>query len=160
MTRQELQDRMAVLMAGRAAESLLLDDVSTGAEDDLARATDIARSMVMRFGMDPGLGPVAYERAPTPLLPIPATAPPPPHEFAQATGREIDRAVQRLSEAAFDRARDLLLRRKHLLQQGSELLLAHETLGEEELQQLLAAPPEAAPLAESVAQPAPAAVSA
>ena len=61
MGRQELEDKMTVLMGGRAAEMLLGDDVSTGAADDLAKATDIARGMVMRFGMDEKLGPVAWD---------------------------------------------------------------------------------------------------
>lgn len=145
MTRQELQDRMAVLLAGRAAEELLLDDVSTGAEDDLVHSTDIARSMVMRFGMDGGLGPVAYERAPSPLLPLPPGVGAAPHAFAEATGREIDRAVQALATAAAQRAGAILASRKALLQQASELLLQRETLADAELQQLLAAVPGAAP---------------
>ena len=61
MGRQELEDKMAVLFGGRAAEMLLGDDVSTGASDDLAKATDIARGMVLRFGMDEKLGPVAWD---------------------------------------------------------------------------------------------------
>ena len=61
MSRQELEDKMAVLMGGRAAEMMLGDDVSTGASDDLAKATDIARGMVLRFGMDDALGPVAWD---------------------------------------------------------------------------------------------------
>lgn len=139
MTVQELQDRMTVLLAGRAAEALLLEDISTGAEDDLVRATDIARSMVMRFGMDGGLGPVAYERAPNPLLPVQAGLPFQPHDYAEATGREIDCAIQRLSQSALQRAGEILEQRKALLERGSNLLLVRETLDERDLQQLLAA---------------------
>ena len=61
MSRQELEDKMTVLLGGRAAEMMLGDDVSTGASDDLAKATDIARGMVLRFGMDEKLGPVAWD---------------------------------------------------------------------------------------------------
>jgi cell division protease FtsH len=60
MTRRELENRMAVLLGGRAAESIVFDEVSTGATDDLVKATDIARSMVTRFGMTEGLGQIAY----------------------------------------------------------------------------------------------------
>ena len=66
MSREELETRLAVLMGGRAAETIIAEpgripDVSTGAADDLAKATDIARGMVLRFGMDPELGPVAWD---------------------------------------------------------------------------------------------------
>ncbi len=61
MSRQELLDKMSVLMGGRAAEMLLGDDVTTGAADDLSKATEIARGIVLRFGMDTRLGPVAWD---------------------------------------------------------------------------------------------------
>jgi cell division protease FtsH len=138
MTRRELQDRMAVLLGGRAAESLLLAEISTGAEDDLVRATDVARSMVMRFGMDARLGPVAYERTPSPLLPLPAELAAPQRQFSDATGRDIDAAIQQLVDAAFRRATEVLAARKALLERASQQLLARETLDEGEVQQLLA----------------------
>src|SRR5512143_2267891 len=69
MTREELEAKIAVLLGGRAAEELALDQVSTGAADDLSKATDIARSMVTRYGMLPELGPLAYETEPAPYLP-------------------------------------------------------------------------------------------
>src|SRR6185503_18114342 len=68
MGKGELGDRMTVLLGGRAAEELIFSEVSTGAADDLEKATDIARSMVMRYGMAAQLGPVSYERGPTPFL--------------------------------------------------------------------------------------------
>ena len=61
MTKEELEHKIAVLLGGRAAEKLIFDHLSTGAADDLARATDIARNMVTRYGMDPDIGFVVYE---------------------------------------------------------------------------------------------------
>ena len=68
MTREELENKMAVLLGGRAAEHIVFDELSTGAADDLAKATDIARSMVTRYGMDEELGQVAYEKVPQSFL--------------------------------------------------------------------------------------------
>jgi cell division protease FtsH len=144
MTRPELENKMAMLLGGRAAESLLLGEVSTGAEDDLARATDIARSMVMRFGMDSSLGHVAYERGPSALLPLPdalALTRQESRSYSEATARDIDNAVKALLDAAFTHATALLAGRRALLEEGSRQLLAHETLDEGELQQLLATDP-------------------
>lgn len=141
MTRAELQSRLSMLLGGRAAEVLMLDEVSTGAEDDLARATDIARSMVMRFGMDSDLGPVAYEPAPSALLPVPESiASAPPRRFSEATSRDIDCAVQRLIQDALGRASDVLQKNKALLEEGSRRLLASETLEEAQLAQLFNGP--------------------
>jgi ATP-dependent Zn protease len=68
MTREELDNRMAVLLGGRAAEWIVFSDLSTGAADDLAKVTDIARDMVMRFGMEKTLGPVSYESSRSPFM--------------------------------------------------------------------------------------------
>jgi len=93
---------MTVLLGGRASESLFFGEVSTGAADDLAKATEIARSMVVRFGMDPKLGQVAYEPEAAPLLGMPAGADWRPRRYGEETARAIDTAV-----------RDLML--KHVL---------------------------------------------
>jgi cell division protease FtsH len=137
LTRSELEDRMAVLLGGRAAESILLAEVSTGAEDDLARATDLARAMVMRFGMYEKLGNVTWEHAPSPLLPVPAELGlREPRRYSDQTGRDIDVAIRRLADAAFQRASDILLERKALLRQSSELLLERESLEGDELERI------------------------
>jgi cell division protease FtsH len=136
MTRRELEDKMAVLLGGRAAEALLIGQVSTGAEDDLARATDIARSMVMRFGMDDALGHVAYEHRAASMLPVPEALAAQPRQYSETTAHEIDDAVRRLVGAAFDHATLLLENSKALLEEGSNRLLARETLDEADLAQL------------------------
>jgi cell division protease FtsH len=145
MTRRELEDKMAVLLGGRAAEALLIGQVSTGAEDDLARATDIARSMVMRFGMDDALGHVAYEHRAASMLPVPEALAPQPRQYSETTAHEIDDAVRRLVGAAFDHATLLLENSKALLEEGSNRLLARETLDEADLAQLTQRAPAPAP---------------
>jgi cell division protease FtsH len=148
LTRSELEDRMAVLLGGRAAESILLAEVSTGAEDDLARATDLALAMVMRFGMDEKLGNVTWEHAPSPLLPVPAELGlREPRRYSDQTGRDIDVAIRRLADAAFQRASDILLERKALLRQSSELLLERESLEGDELERIARAALEPVPAA-------------
>jgi len=138
MTRKELENKMAMLLGGRAAEMLLIGQVSTGAADDLAKATDIARSMVMRFGMDETLGQVAYENPPSPFLgPLPEGLDMGSRQYSQETAREIDCAVRALIEAAFKHATALLTERKSVLEEGSQRLLARETLVEEEILQLV-----------------------
>ncbi len=138
MTRQELENKMAMLLAGRAAEMLLIGHPSTGASDDLAKATDIARSMVMRFGMDATLGQVAYESPPSPFLgPLSEGMDMGGRQFSPDTAREIDCAVRALTEAAFQRATELLTQRRSVLEEGSRLLLARETLTEDDIMALV-----------------------
>jgi cell division protease FtsH len=133
MTREELENKMAVLLGGRAAEQLVFAHLSTGAADDLAKATDIARNMVMRYGMDEKLGHVALEGARPSFLELPGAFPP-ARDYSEATAREIDCAVRAIVQAAFDRALALLTERREQLQQAAVLLLSKETLGATELQ--------------------------
>jgi cell division protease FtsH len=131
MDRTELVNRMTVLLAGRAAESLIYDEVSTGAGDDLVKATDIARSMVMRYGMDPALGQVSYDEQPTSMLGgIPQF-----HErrYGEATASAIDTAVRNLIDDAFKRAQAILSANRTLLDQTATELLTKETFTADEL---------------------------
>ncbi len=128
----ELRARMAVLMGGRAAETLLGPDVSTGASDDLAKATDIARGMVLRFGMDGSLGPVAWDTEPGRFLDQPGAFWRPRH-YSEATAREIDDAVRTLLRDALARAVAILTTNRAVLDTGAESLLAHETLTGDEI---------------------------
>jgi len=132
MGRQELVDRMTVLLGGRAAETLAFGDISTGAADDLAKATDLARGMVQRFGMDDGLGPVAYDTDGGSLLDQPGNFWR-PRPFAPETAREIDLAVHRLLAEALERAIAILRRNRPQLEAGAEELLLHETLEADQL---------------------------
>ena len=132
MTREELENKMTVLLGGRAAEHVVFEHYSTGAADDLGRVTDIARSMVMRYGMDARLGHVAYEAdRPSPYLGIV-----PPFEerrYSQETAREIDRSIRELVDEAFQKAVEILEQRRDALERGAQGLLQKETLSEGDL---------------------------
>ena len=126
----ELKNRIAVLMGGRASEELIFaGDVSTGAADDLQRATEIATEMVTKYGMNSTVGQRTYAPRPTTFLPAmqdPAVG------AAEETGREIDVAVRDLVEAGGVAARAILERRRSDLEAGVELLMARETLAAED----------------------------
>ncbi len=139
MTREELENKMAVLLGGRAAEQIVFGHLSTGAADDLAKATDIARSMVMRYGMDEKLGHVALESIRPAFLDLPGAFPP-VREYSEATAHEVDCAVRAIVQAAFERAVQLLTERRDTLDRGARQLLAQETLSGEDVQTLLQAP--------------------
>jgi cell division protease FtsH len=136
MTREELENKMAVLLGGRAAERLVFGKISTGAADDLNKATDIARNMVMRYGMDETLGQAIYvEDQPRFLEGVikPASA---PGNYSQDTAREIDNAVRALIDTAFNRATAILTRHRKALDSVAAKLLEKETLSAEELPKL------------------------
>jgi cell division protease FtsH len=137
MTRAELENRMIVLLGGRAAEKLIFDELSTGATDDLVKVTDIARSMVMRFGMNAALGQVALDDAPQTYLGVPQAPFGAPRQFSEQTAREIDLAVRDLVEQAFQKALQLLGAKRALLERLAQLLLEKETLTGDELRALL-----------------------
>jgi len=132
MTRDELENKMAVLLGGRAAEKVVFEHLSTGAADDLVKVTDIARSMVMRYGMEEKLGHVTYE-AERPLFLGAPGALAQGREFSEETAREIDRAVRTIVESAFNKATRILIQARGQLDQGAQLLLQKETLVEEDL---------------------------
>ncbi|PXW99569.1 membrane protease FtsH catalytic subunit [Sphaerotilus hippei] len=131
-TRGELEHRMAVLMGGRAAEQVVLGEISTGASDDLAKVTDIAHDMVTRHGMAAALGQVVFERTRTPFLSH-GNGGPPDRAFGDATADAIDAAVRDLVDGAYEQALALLQQRRELLDRMAGELLAHETLDESAL---------------------------
>lgn len=131
----ELANRMAVLLGGRAAESVIFTEVSTGAADDLVRATDIARSMVVRFGMTPELGQVAYESETNRFLGG-QTPQWHPRIYGDGTADAIDQVVKALVAKAFDRARKVLERNRELLDRSARELLKRETLSADQLAEL------------------------
>ena len=138
MTREELENRMAVLLGGRAAEFIFFHHLSTGAADDLMKATDIARSMVLRYGMDTELGHVAYERERQPMLGTPASQGWQAREFSDETERLMDHAIRNLVGHAFDRAIEILNAHRPLHEKTAQLLLQKETLEEADLAALRA----------------------
>lgn len=134
-TQNELAQRMSVLLGGRAAEALVLGDISTGAADDLVKVTDIAQDMVMRFGMAPELGQVVFERPAHAFLDS-AGPQAPERPISNTTAEQIDKAVKGLVETAYAQASALLNARRSLLEETAARLLAQETLNERELVEL------------------------
>lgn len=127
ITFSELKDRMAVLMAGRAAEALIFDEVSTGASDDLVKATDIARECVTRFGMSAAVGQAVLEDKPGQYLDQHGSMRA-ARDYSEETAREIDLAVRALLEQAYEQATEILSAHRADLVAGAVLLLERETI--------------------------------
>ena len=131
MTVEELENKMTVLLGGRAAEQLVFGEISTGAADDLMKVTEIARSMVTRYGMDPALGQAALETERGSFLgqPIEGGG----RRFSEDTAREIDLAVRQRIEQAYEKAIEILRARRSELESLAAKLLEKETLTADEL---------------------------
>jgi cell division protease FtsH len=134
MTREELENKMAVLLGGRAAEEVIFEHLSTGAANDLAKVTEIARSMVMRYGMVKALGHVTYAEEPGLYLSGPGFQK--QREFSEETAREIDIAVRQIVDGTYQKALAILRRERAMLERWALKLLEKETLGETELEDL------------------------
>ena len=140
LARHDLENRISVLMGGRAAEALIFDgEVSTGASDDLQRATEIAIEMVTRYGMTETLGPRSYASPQQPFL-TGTTAN--RVDASEATEREIDIAVRDIVVKAFDRATEVLQARRADLDEGARLLLAQETVTADQFPAIRSAGPQ------------------
>jgi cell division protease FtsH len=141
LTEDELENRMTVLLGGRAAERLVFGKVSTGAADDLAKASEMARSAASQYGMVASLGDVAYDH-PRSLF-LQGGRPPGWFErsYSEETAREIDCAVRDLVARAAKRATEELQVRRDLLERGAKALLDKETLSEADLRALLQSAP-------------------
>jgi cell division protease FtsH len=135
MTRSELLDRLAVLLGGRVAEELVFKEISTGAQNDLQRATDIARSMVAEYGMSDSLGLVSYERPRQPMfLPDNFSS---NKNYSEAKSAQIDEEVTRFIEEAHQRVRKILSERRTVLDDLAHLLSKNESVQGEELRKML-----------------------
>jgi cell division protease FtsH len=146
MTREELENKMAVLLGGRASEQVVFSHLSTGAADDLRRVTDIARSMVTKYGMSERLGSVAYDRDPRTFLTGPdLPVPPREQDYAEETAAAIDDEVRLLVQHAMDCALAILREKRDILERSARRLLEKETLDEKELTELIG-PPVGSPL--------------
>ena len=137
MTRSELLDRLAVLLGGRVAEDLVFKEISTGAQNDLQRATDIARSMVTEYGMSDRLGLVSYERPRQPMF-LPENFSP-DKNYSEAKAAQIDEEVTRFVEEAHQRVRKILSERRTVLDDLAHLLSQKESVQGEELRKMLSA---------------------
>jgi cell division protease FtsH len=136
MTRGELERKLAVLMGGRAAEQIIFGHLSTGAADDLARATEIARSMATRYGMVPELGHAVYESESAPLLG--RALGPDMRNYSDASAHAIESAIKTILDQALERARAILNRNRVTLEKVARKLLEVETLNQADLQALFA----------------------
>ena len=137
MTRQELENKMAVLLGGRAAEHIVFGELSTGAADDLGKVTDIARSIVTRYGMTEELGQIVYEKSQQSFLGGPQAMSYTERSYSEETAREIDGTVKRIVDEAFRRTVNLLRAQRDVLERGARRLLERETLDEADLAELV-----------------------
>ncbi len=137
MTRPALLDQLAVLLGGRVAEELVFGDISTGAQNDLQRATDIARAMVAEYGMSDLLGPVTYERPRQPMfLPEGYSQ---GKAYSETKATQIDEEISRVMAGAHERVRKILLERRKVLDDLAHLLTEKEMVQGEDLRKMLSA---------------------
>jgi cell division protease FtsH len=135
MSKSELLNKIATLLGGRAAEEIVFEDVSTGAHNDLARATDIARSMVKEYGMSAKVGQVYFAREKrNQFLNIPMEG---AVEYSEATAELIDNEVREIINDQYAKTRQILEERKDILDKGARLLLEKEKVEGEEIRLLL-----------------------
>ena len=138
MTQSELESRIQVLLAGSVAEEIIFDDVSTGAQNDLERATEIARAMVMEFGMS-SLGRVNYRESPGQMFLASGGDFPRQRHHSEETAREIDQEIKRLIDEGLEKARHILQTRREALVALSERLLEKEVIDNKELKEVIEA---------------------
>jgi cell division protease FtsH len=138
LTRTELENRIAVLLGGRAAEELIFGEASTGAADDLQKATSIAKRMVKDYGMSETLGTVALDQSVKPTF-MPTSESYSAATYSEKTAQDIDSEVRRLIDEQGQRVKTLLAKLKPVLVSAAEQLLAREVMTGDELQALLPA---------------------
>jgi len=137
MTRAELLARIHVLLGGRVAEEMIFGDVSTGAQNDLQKATEIARTMVTQFGMSEKVGLISLEGQHAPLfLPVPTRG---PKEYSEETARLVDAEVRKILSETHGKVRAILAEHRHALEDLARLLLEKEAVERQQLQAILAA---------------------
>jgi cell division protease FtsH len=139
MTKSELENKIAVLLGGRTAEEIIYKEVSTGAHDDLLKATDIAKSMVKTYGMSEKLGEISLDRDRHPLF-LQTGQSSTACDYSEETARQIDAEVRRIIDQQHDRARQLLEARQQVLQEAAAYLLTKETISGEELKAIAEQP--------------------
>ncbi len=138
MTKSELLDRLTMLLGGRIAEEITFGEISTGAHNDLQRATDIATSMVKEYGMSEKLGYVTFEKEKRPLFlqsPFPSSK-----EYSEETAKEIDEEVKHIIDESYTRAKRILVQNEAKLKKLANLLLEKEVVEEEDLKKVLGKP--------------------
>ena len=144
LTRSELEDRIAVLLGGRVAEEVIYGEVSTGAHNDLERATELARLMVMQYGMSEQLGPMTFGGGQQAMF-LRGSGLPHEREYSEESARRIDGETRAIIDRIYDRVRDLLTTRKRVLVEAATELKQKETLEGDRLRELLAGEPAGVP---------------
>ena len=144
LTRSELEDRIAVLLGGRVAEEVIYGEVSTGAHNDLERATELARLMVMQYGMSEQLGPMTFGGGQQAMF-LRGSGLPQEREYSEESARRIDGETRAIIDRIYDRVRDLLTTRKRVLVEAAAELKQKETLEGDRLRELLAGEPAGVP---------------
>ncbi|MEK6618117.1 MAG: cell division protein FtsH, partial [Nitrospirota bacterium] len=137
MTKSELGNKIAVLLGGRVAEEIIYKEVSTGARDDLLKATDIAKSMVKAYGMSDKLGQISFERERQPLF-LQTGQPQTAGDYSEETSREIDCEVRRIIDEQYARVTTLLGTQQDVLREAAGVLLGKETITGEDLKAIIA----------------------
>jgi cell division protease FtsH len=135
MTKEELERKIAVLLGGRVAEKLFFNHLSTGASDDLVKTTDIARSMVTRYGMDEKIGHIVYEESQQTFLGqqgYPASRP----QMSDSTAQQIDASISIIIDTIFASTYELMEKNRHIVEKCAKVLLEKETLEEAEILEL------------------------
>jgi cell division protease FtsH len=140
LTRSELEDRIAVLLGGRVAEEIIYGEISTGAHNDLERSTEMARLMVMQYGMSEQLGPMTFGGGQQAMF-LRGSGLPQEREYSEESARRIDGETRAIIDRIYDRVRDLLTARKRVLVEAAAELKQKETLEGDRLRELLAGEP-------------------
>jgi cell division protease FtsH len=140
LTRSELEDRIAVLLGGRVAEEIIYGEISTGAHNDLERATEMARLMVMQYGMSEQLGPMTFGGGQQAIF-LRGSGLPQEREYSEESARRIDSETRAIIDRIYDRVRGLLTTRKRVLVEAATELKQRETLEGDRLRELLAGEP-------------------
>jgi cell division protease FtsH len=135
-TKSQLESEIRVLLGGLAAEELLLGETSSGAANDLERATATARRMVKNFGMSPRLGPISFQDTGPVFLPTNGR-PAEEHAYSEQTAREIDEEIKRILDESLNYVRSLLVRRRRAIEELTERLLLKEVIESVELADIL-----------------------
>jgi len=127
---------MAVLLGGRVAEEIVFGEVSTGAHNDLQRATDIATSMVKEYGMSESLGYVTFEKEKKPLF-LPSSVFSSTKEYSEDTARKIDEEIKKIVDQTYQKAKEILINKRDKLDELARLLLEKEVVEEADLKRIL-----------------------
>ncbi len=135
MTRSELLDRVSALLAGRVAEKVVLDEISTGAQNDLERSTSIVRQMIMEYGMSEELGPITLGRKQSQVFLGRDLGR--DRDFSEEIAKSIDKEIRRTIDSCYNMAEEIIVQYRDKLEQVAEALLEKETLEAEEIEALI-----------------------